>query len=61
MDTLLLSEKSWENVRAMKANLILFEVISGLKVNFQKSLLMGVNVPGSCLTDITMVLNRKIR
>lgn len=59
MDTLLLGEKSWANVKATKANLILFEVISDLKVNFKNSLLVGVNVPESCLAATTMVLNCK--
>jgi len=36
-DTLILAEKSWANVQAMCVVLILFEVISGLKVNFTKS------------------------
>jgi len=36
-DTLIIAEKSWANVRAMRAVLILFEAISGLKVNFNKS------------------------
>jgi hypothetical protein len=43
-DTLLLGKKSWANVRALRAILNLFEVVSGLKVNFHKSMLVGVNV-----------------
>jgi len=43
-DTLLLGEKSWANVRSMRAMLIIFEQVSGLKVNFNKSMLTGVNV-----------------
>jgi hypothetical protein len=35
-DTLILGEKSWVNIRVMKSILILFEFISGLKVNFYK-------------------------
>lgn len=35
------------NVRTLKTNLIPFEIISGLKVNFHKSLLVGVNVEES--------------
>ncbi|GAU37762.1 hypothetical protein TSUD_102790 [Trifolium subterraneum] len=37
-DTLLLGVKSWENVRALRAFLVLFESMSGLKVNFNKSM-----------------------
>jgi len=33
-DNLILGEKSWRNIRALKASLILCEIISGLKVNF---------------------------
>ncbi|GAU37198.1 hypothetical protein TSUD_30630 [Trifolium subterraneum] len=42
-DTLLVGVKSWANVRALRAVLILFERISGLKVNFHKSLPIGGN------------------
>ncbi|PNX74486.1 cysteine-rich receptor-like protein kinase [Trifolium pratense] len=46
-DTLLLGVKSWANVRALRAVLVLFETMSGLKVNFNKSMLVGVNIPDS--------------
>ena len=46
-DTLLVGVKSWENVRAMKMVLLLFESISGLKINFNKSMLFGVNIHDS--------------
>ncbi|GAU51940.1 hypothetical protein TSUD_417220, partial [Trifolium subterraneum] len=35
-DTLLLGVKSWANVRALRAVLVLFETMSGLKVDFHK-------------------------
>jgi len=60
-DTLILGEKSWANIRAMRAVLIIFQELSGLKVNFSKSLLVGVNVPGSWLVEAAMVLNCKVR
>jgi len=50
-DTLIIVEKSWANVRAMRVVLSLFETISELKVNFTKSQLIGVNVHGSWLTE----------
>nr|ABN08584.1 RNA-directed DNA polymerase (Reverse transcriptase) [Medicago truncatula] len=56
-DTLILREKSWANVRAMRAILLLFEALSGLKVNFSKSQLVGVNVPSSWLAEAVVVLN----
>ncbi|RHN52388.1 hypothetical protein MtrunA17_Chr6g0479961 [Medicago truncatula] len=44
----------------MRAILLLFEALSGLKVNFSKSLLVGVNVSSSWLSEATMVLNCKV-
>jgi len=43
-DSLLLGTKSWANIRALRAVLTLFADMSGLKVNFHKSLLVGINV-----------------
>lgn len=43
-DTLLVGVKNWANVRPLKDVLLLLEDISGLKVNFHKSMLFGVNV-----------------
>jgi hypothetical protein len=59
-DTLIVGEKSWANIRAIKAVLILFELISGLKVNFHKSMLVGVNIGDSSLVDASLVINCKI-
>jgi hypothetical protein len=56
-DTLILGEKSWSNVRSMRAVLLLFEAASGLKVNFHKSMLTGVNVSDSWLTEAASVMN----
>jgi mannosylglycoprotein endo-beta-mannosidase len=50
-DTLLLGTTSWANVRALSAVLGLFELMSGLKVNFHKSMLVGVNISDSWLTE----------
>ncbi|XP_024634465.1 uncharacterized protein [Medicago truncatula] len=58
-DTLLVGVKSWANVRAMRAVLLLFESISGLKVNFHKSMLFGVNVNNSWLHEAAVVMNCK--
>lgn len=55
-DTLILGDKSWANIRAMREVLLLFQDLSGLKVNFTKSLLVRVNVPGSWLAEAAMVL-----
>ncbi|PNX86587.1 cysteine-rich receptor-like protein kinase, partial [Trifolium pratense] len=55
-DTLLLGTKSWAIVRALRAVLVLFETMSGLKVNFNKSLLVGVNIPDSWLGEAASAL-----
>jgi hypothetical protein len=44
-DTLCVGEATLENIWTLKAILRGFELSSGLKVNFSKSSLMGVNVP----------------
>lgn len=46
-DTLLAGVKSWGNIHILKSVLMLFEFVSGLKVNFHKSMLYGVNVASS--------------
>ncbi|GAU36154.1 hypothetical protein TSUD_275130 [Trifolium subterraneum] len=48
-DTLLIGTKSWANVSALRAVLVLFEAMSGLKVNFNKSMLVWVNISDSWL------------
>ncbi|GAU23363.1 hypothetical protein TSUD_334100 [Trifolium subterraneum] len=40
-DTLLVGVKSWANVRALRAVLVLFETMPGLEVNFNKRLPIG--------------------
>jgi len=59
-DTLLLGTKSWANVRALRAALVIFEVMSGLKVNFHKSMLVGVNIASSWLNEVASVLSCKV-
>ena len=56
-DTLILGEKSWLNVHTIRAVLLLLEEVSGLKVNFNKSMLTGVNIPSTWLSEATSVLN----
>jgi len=43
-------------VRSMRVVLFLFEELSGLKVNYQKSMLTGVNVPESWLSEAARVM-----
>jgi hypothetical protein len=47
-------------VRALRAVLNLFADMSGLKVNFQKSLLVGVNISDSWLTEVASIMNCKV-
>ncbi|GAU49673.1 hypothetical protein TSUD_91110 [Trifolium subterraneum] len=59
-DTLLLGGKSWANVRSLQAVLVLFELMSGLKDNFTKSMLVGVNVSDTWLIEATAALKCKV-
>jgi hypothetical protein len=59
-DTLIVSEKSWANIKAIKPLLILFEMVSRPKVNFYKSMLVDVNVDDNWLFDASMEMNCKI-
>jgi hypothetical protein len=59
-DTLFIGDATVENLWAMKAVLRGFEMASGLKVNFWKSCIMGVNVPLDFLTLASDFLNCRI-
>ncbi|GAU30676.1 hypothetical protein TSUD_39000 [Trifolium subterraneum] len=43
-DTILMGENSWDNLWTIKTMLRGFEMVSGLKINFTKSKLYGINV-----------------
>jgi len=59
-DTLTIGQKSWLNVRSIRAVLLILEQLSGLKVNFQKSMLTGVNVSDSWLFEAARVLHCRV-
>ncbi|CAJ2657308.1 unnamed protein product [Trifolium pratense] len=59
-DTLLLGVKSWANVRVLRAVLVLFETMSGLRVDFNKSMLVGVNIPDTWLGEAASALCCKV-
>ena len=59
-DTLILGDKSWANIRSMRAIILLFEALSGLKVNFSKSHLVGVNVASLWLSEAASMLSCKV-
>ena len=48
------------NVRVLRAVLTLLADMSGLKVNFHKSLLVGVNIGYSWLIEAASILNCKV-
>jgi hypothetical protein len=56
-DTLCLGEATLENLWTLKAILRGFELVSGLKVNFSKSRIMGVNVSYDFLRLASIFLN----
>ncbi|KAK2418964.1 hypothetical protein QL285_041110 [Trifolium repens] len=43
-DTMFTGEGSWENIWTVKAILRSFELVSGLKINFSKSSIVGINL-----------------
>jgi hypothetical protein len=47
-------------VRALRVVLVLFELLSSLKVNFHKSMLVGVNISHSWLHEAASVLRCKV-
>ncbi|MCI31617.1 RNA-directed DNA polymerase (Reverse transcriptase), partial [Trifolium medium] len=59
-DTLIMGPSTMENVAAIKATLHLFELISGLKVNFHKSRLVGIKVSTVWVREAARVLNCKV-
>ncbi|KAK2418273.1 hypothetical protein QL285_040487 [Trifolium repens] len=59
-DTLLMGIKSWANVRTLRAVLLLFELMSCLKVNFNKSMLVGVNISDSWLREAASALRCRV-
>jgi hypothetical protein len=60
-DTICVGEASIDNLWTLKAILRGFEMVSGLKVNFWKSSLMGINVSQEFMTLASTFLNCKTR
>jgi hypothetical protein len=59
-DSVFIGEACFENIWTLKAILRHYELISGLKVNFFKSSLLGINVEESFLEGAATFLNCKI-
>jgi len=59
-DTLLLGVTSWANVRTLRVVMLLFEAMFGPKVNFNKSMLVGVNISESWMVEVAFILNCRV-
>lgn len=46
--------------KVIKVNLLLYELILGLKLNFQKILLVGINMSASWLYEASQVLKLQV-
>ncbi|PNY01857.1 cysteine-rich receptor-like protein kinase, partial [Trifolium pratense] len=56
-DTIIVGEGNWDNLWCIKTVLRSFEIVSGLKVNFYKSKLYGINLDESFLRASSAFLN----
>nr|KYP37358.1 Putative ribonuclease H protein At1g65750 family [Cajanus cajan] len=56
-DTLLLTQGDWRSLETIKAILQNFELVSGPKVNFNKSNLIGMNMSDHWLEQVANLLN----
>lgn len=59
-DTIFITSEKVENARAMRYILRNFELLSGLKVNFNKCSLMGVNVERERLDEMAGILRCEV-
>ncbi|GKV12717.1 hypothetical protein SLEP1_g23835 [Rubroshorea leprosula] len=58
-DAILFGLATEENVRAIKCIMRAFELVSGLKINYGKSMLAGINVCKEWLSKMAFILNCK--
>ena len=58
-DSLLFCEADVQEVMNLKRILRCFEMVSGLKINFHKSVVCGVGISDSCLKNFASLLNCK--
>ncbi|GAU44838.1 hypothetical protein TSUD_280390 [Trifolium subterraneum] len=56
-DTIIVGEGNWNNLWTIKTVLRSFEIVSGLKVNFYKSKIYGINLDDSFLRAASSFLN----
>jgi hypothetical protein len=59
-DTIIMGEDNWENLWTIKTVLRSFEIVSGLKVNFHKSKLYGINLDDSFLSASSSFLHCEV-
>lgn len=59
-DTIVVGEASWDNIWVMKSVFRCFELVSGMKVNFNKTRLIGINVDDDFISSGADFLNCKI-
>lgn len=59
-DTIFLGSASVENARVMKRILKIMELVSGLRVNYDKCWLFGINVSDQRLNDMATILDCRI-
>lgn len=59
-DTIVKGKRSWKNVWSIKASFQMFKLVSGLKANFHKSSLIGINTHVEWLEEAASVLNCKV-
>ncbi|XP_058727043.1 uncharacterized protein LOC131598463 [Vicia villosa] len=59
-DTLLVGNRTWKHVKALKTVLRAFELVSGLGINFHKRKSIGINVPTKFLKAATFYLSCKL-
>jgi hypothetical protein len=59
-DTIIMGEGSWDNLWIFKTVLRSFELVSGLKVNFHKSKLYGINLDDNFLRASSSFLNCEV-
>ena len=59
-DTLIFCEANEDQIKNVKAILICFETVSGLKINFFKSKLIGIKVEESLISHLARILGCKV-
>ncbi|MCI39114.1 RNA-directed DNA polymerase (Reverse transcriptase), partial [Trifolium medium] len=59
-DTVIVGDGNWDNLWTLKTVLRSFELVSGLKINFFKSKLYGINLEDSFLSAASAFLHCEV-